>query len=141
MAPASLQDWFEVHNLFVKYTTSLDRCDPEGVVTCFASDGVVDSPLMGIFKGREAIRAFAERTVKASRGRDGQFRHVVSNLVVEAEGDHANATCYLLDYLTADGTTELLSPGEYRCTLTRIDGRWLFNNRMVTLDQPFPIKL
>jgi hypothetical protein len=79
--------------------------------------------------------------VKASRERDGQFRHVVSNLIVDVEGDHANATCYLLDYLTANGKTELLSPGEYRCTLTRIDGRWLFNNRMVTLDQPFPIKL
>jgi SnoaL-like domain len=141
MAPASLQDWFEINNLFIRYTTSLDRCDPEGVASCFADGGTIDSPLMGIFKGREAILAFAERTVKASRERGGRFRHVVSNLIAEVEGDRANATCYLLDYLTADGKTEMLSPGEYRCTLRRVDGRWLFESRMITLDQPFPIKL
>jgi SnoaL-like domain len=141
MEPASLQDWFEIHNLFIKYTTSLDRCDPEGVAGCFSESGEIDSPLFGLFKGRAAIREFAERTVKASRERKGQFRHVVSNLIVEVEGDRAHATCYLLDYLTADGKTELLSPGEYSCNLSRVGGRWLFDDRLITLDQAFPIKL
>lgn len=141
MAPASLQDWFEIHNLFIRYTTALDRGDLDGVAQCFTEHGSIDSPLMGGFQGHKAIRAFAERTARTSRERKAQFRHVVSNLVVDVEGDRAHATCYLLDYLTADGRTELLSPGEYDCDCVRIDGRWLFAERRITLDQKFPIQL
>lgn len=141
MAAASLQDWFEINNLFIKYTRSLDACDPQGVAACFGEDAVLDSPLMGLFEGRVGIRAFAERTAQVSKERNGQFRHVVSNLVVEVEGDHAHARCYFLDYFTSDGKTELLSPGEYTCNLTRRDGVWLFDDRLVLLDQKFPIDM
>src|SRR5262245_15911674 len=118
MAAASLKDWFEIHNLFIKYTTSLDRCEPEDVASSFTEDGTIDSPLMGALKGREAIRAFAERTVKPSREQGGQFRHVVSKS--HRRGGGRVRRRHLLDCLTADGRTELLSPGEYRCTLRRV---------------------
>lgn len=141
MKPAQLQDWFEINNLFTQYTTALDRGDLDGVAACFSDDGIVDSPLMGIFRGRAQIRDFAARTKKVSRERKAQFRHMVTNLTVETAGDRAHATCYFLDYLTADGKTELLSPGVYHCDLSRVGGTWLFDDRKVTLDQKFPIEM
>jgi hypothetical protein len=137
MKPASLQDWFDVHNLFVRYTTSLDACDVESVVDCFAADGWLDSPVLGRFEGREGIREFALRTVKVRDERGGRFRHVVSNLRVETEGDRAVTRCYVLDFLTVKGTTELLSPGEYHCELSRTGGTWRFASRAVHMDQAF----
>ena len=141
MVPASLQDWFEIHNLFIKYTRCLDGLDPEGLAECFGTQASLDSPLMGLFEGKEGIREFARRTIQVCTERNGQFRHVVSNLSVEVEGNKAFARCYFLDYFTGNGKTELLTPGEYFCNLTRTDGRWLFDDRKVVLDQSFPFKM
>ena len=137
MAPASLQDWFDVNALFTRYTTALDACEVDAVVDCFAPDGWLESPVLGRFEGHAGIRQFALRTVKVRDERGGQFRHVVSNLRVDVEGDRALARCYLLDFLTVDGTTTLLSPGEYRCELVRGDGGWRFAGRTVAMDQAF----
>lgn len=141
MQPATLQDWFEINNLFIRYATTLDHCDIEGFAGCFRPTAFIESPVLGRFEGAEGIRAFAERTLRATRERRAQFRHVVTNLVVHVDGDRARATCYLLDFYTVKGQTQLLSPGEYSCDLTRVDGRWLFDNRVVVMDKNFDLRM
>ena len=79
------------------------------------------------------------RTVRLKQEQGVQFRHVVSNLRAEVEGERAHARCYLLDFLTRDGKTELLSPGEYECELKRRVGVWRFVERRVTMDRPFTL--
>ncbi len=137
MKRASLEDWFEVHELIVRYATSLDACDVEAVVACFTPDAWLESPVLGRFEGHDGIREFAQRTVKVRDERGGQFRHVVSNVRVATDGDRGLATCYLLDYLTVAGSTELLSPGEYRCDLARAGGAWKLASRAVHMDRTF----
>jgi hypothetical protein len=141
MQPASAQDWFAIHGLFIRYTRALDDGDPDGVAACFHPDGVVDSPLIGRCTGHAAIRAFARRTAQKSAETGGQFRHMVSNLVAETQGDLARARCYFLDLFTEAGKTVLLTPGDYLCTLSRRGGPWLFDERKVVLDQTFPLRL
>jgi hypothetical protein len=139
MAPASLEQWFAINGLFVRYATSLDLCDVESVVACFEPDGWLESPVLGRFDGSEGIREFAMRTVRLKQEQGVQFRHVVSNLRAEVEGERACARCYLLDFLTRDGATELLSPGEYDCELKRTNGAWRFVYRKVTMDRVFAL--
>ncbi len=98
MAAASLDDWFAVNNLFIRYATSLDHCDVEAVVACFEPDGTIESPVLGRFAGAAGIRAFAQRTVRMKQEQGAQFRHVVSNLRVDVDGERASARCYLLDF-------------------------------------------
>ena len=93
---------------------------------------------LGRFAGHAGIREFALRTVKVRDERGGQFRHVVTNLRVDTDGDRAVAHCYLLDFLTVAGATELLSPGEYRCELVRVAGAWRLTHRAVAMDRAFP---
>lgn len=137
MATATLEQWFAVNALFIRYATSLDHCDVEAVVGCFEPDGWLDSPVLGRFDGAAGIREFAQRTVRLKQEQGAQFRHVVSNLRVDVEGELAKAWCYLLDFVTRDGKTELLSPGEYECVLKRTDGVWRFVERRVTMDRLF----
>jgi 3-phenylpropionate/cinnamic acid dioxygenase small subunit len=133
---ATMEEWFAIHGLFVRYATSLDHGDVESVVACFLPDATLESPVLGKFAGHAGIRDFARRT--ANLLQDGvQFRHVVSNLVADVDGDRGNARCYLLDFRTRAGRTQLLSPGEYRCDLRKVDGDWRFATRVVTMDQPF----
>ena len=136
-ADASNEDWISIERLFIRYATSLDRGDVEAVVDCFTADCVLESPVLGTFAGHDGIRDFAGRTAQLLREQHVQFRHVVSNLVADVDGDAAHARCYLLDFRTRDGRTELLSPGEYACDLARAGGRWRFARRAVAMDRPF----
>ena len=137
MGKLSLEDRFEISDLFIRYATSLDACDTEAVVACFTADGWLESPVKGRYEGHDGIRRFAEDTARIRAERGGQFRHVLANLRIAVEGDRAQAKCYLLDYLTQDGRTELLSPGEYECELVRVNGDWRFHSRTVHMDVVF----
>jgi ketosteroid isomerase-like protein len=140
MTPASMEDWFRVNELFTRYATALDRGEVEAVVDCFTADATLTSPVLGTFSGPAGIRDFAARTAHLKAEHGAQFRHVLSNLQVEVDGDRARATCYLLDFITRDGTTELLSPGEYECALRRAHGAWRFESRLVRMDRPFAVQ-
>lgn len=136
MTDATREDWFAIHEVFVRYATCLDHGDVEGVVACFVPEATLTSPVLGRFDGHAGIRDFAQRTADLLR-QGVQFRHVVSNLTAQVDGDRALARCYLLDFRTRDGRTELLSPGVYDCELRKIGAQWLFVRRDVTMDQPF----
>ncbi len=134
MGAPSVEDWIAINDLFTRYATALDHGDVEVVVDCFTANGVVDSPVMGSFTGQVAIREFAERNARFQKEQSVQMRHFVSNVRMDVEGDRARASCYLLNYLTKDGKSELVSPGEYDCRLVKCDGRWRFEYRLVILD-------
>ena len=128
-----LEDRLAINDLFVRYTTALDRGDVETLVDCFTPDGSLDSPAVGRHAGHAAIRAFAERFARFHEG-GAQLRHVISNLAVEIDADHATATCYLMNVLTRDGKSRLLAPGRYECELVKSADRWRFHRRVVILD-------
>lgn len=139
MTPPSVEDWIKINALFTRYAIALDQGEVETIVACFTVDGVVDSPIMGSFSGHAAIREFAERNARL-RQAGTQMRHVISNVQAEVDGDRAQAVCYLTNYITKDGKSELVSPGVYNCKLVKRDGDWLFAYRLVTLDRPAVIE-
>src|ERR1700686_1763424 len=99
MSLGYLEDRLAIHDLFVRYTTALDKGDVETLVDCFTPDGSLDSPAVGSHSGHAAIRGFAERFARFNE-RGSQLRHVISNLAVKLDGNRAHATCYLLNVLT-----------------------------------------
>src|SRR5438067_913470 len=127
MSLGYLEDRLAINDLFVRYTTALDRGDVE------TPDGSLDSPAVGRHAGHAAIRGFAEHFALFHEN-GAQLRHVISNLAVEIAGDHATATCYLLNVLTRDGKSRLLAPGRYECELVKNAGQWRFQTRVVILD-------
>ena len=112
MTTTSIEDRLTINDLFVRYTTALDAGDVETIVGCFTEDGLLESPTVGTYAGRRAIREFAQRFARFHEG-GAQLRHVISNLVVTLDGDQAKASCYLLNVITRDGQSRLLAPGRY----------------------------
>ena len=135
MAHPSIEDRMAINDLFVRYTTALDAGDVDTIVDCFTEDASLESPTVGTYTGRRHIREFAERFARF-RANGAQLRHVISNLAIQVYGDHARATCYLLNMITRNGKSELLAPGRYECDLERDESGWRFNRRLVILDQP-----
>ena len=138
MATPSIEDRLAISDLFVRYTTALDECDIDRVVSCFTPDCTLVSPSHGAFHGHDGIRKFAAPNVKLKE-RGAQFRHFISNLVIDQQGDLAKAYCYLLDFVTVDGKTELLSPGVYDCDLVKQGGAWRMKQRLVNMDYKFTL--
>jgi uncharacterized protein (TIGR02246 family) len=135
---SAIEDRLAIKDLFVRYTTALDAGDVETVVGCFTADAVLESPAIGVIAGREAIRAFARRFATL-RANGTQFRHMISNLAAEIEGDRAGATCYLLVLITRDGRSRQLPPGRYECELVKDDGQWRFRRRVVFHDHAYTL--
>jgi ketosteroid isomerase-like protein len=140
MAKPSTEDRIAIEDLLVRYTTSLDALDIEALVGCFVEDCLLESPVVGRYEGLAGIRRFAEDMARHARQHGGTFRHVVSNFRIDVEGDHGTARCYLLDFLTVGGRTELLSPGEYECELIKLAGEWRFKSRIVHMDHVFTLR-
>jgi uncharacterized protein (TIGR02246 family) len=134
-----IEDRLAIHDLLVRYVTALDRGDVETVVDCFTQDASLESPVIGKIAGREAIRAFAARFA-ALRAKGTQFRHMVTNIAAEIEGDRARATAYLLVFITAHGASRRLPPGRYDCKAIKDGGAWRFSRRTVFHDHDYTLE-
>ena len=55
---------------------------------------------------------------------------LIHNLIVDLDGDRATSTCVM--NATIYGTTHAIM-GEYRDTFRRVDGKWLFAERIFTM--------
>jgi uncharacterized protein (TIGR02246 family) len=138
MTGGTLEDRAAIHDLFTRYCCALDNGEVETVVDCFTVDAVLKSPVIDL-KGRDAIRAFAGRFA-AQRAAGTQFRHMVTNIAAEIEGDRAVVTAYLLVLISKDGAHRTLPPGRYECELVKRDGVWLFNRRAVFHDHEYVLE-
>src|SRR5215211_6872896 len=88
----ALEDAEAIRNLKARYAALCDKqYDADGIAALFTEDAVWESPGLGRFEGREAIRNFF-------RGASGIFSfaiHYSLNGHIEVDGDVARARWYL----------------------------------------------
>jgi len=88
----ALEDAEAIRNLKARYAALCDaQYDADGIAMLFTEDALWESPGLGRFEGREAIRGFF-------RGASGIFSfaiHYSLNGQIEVEGDTAQARWYL----------------------------------------------
>lgn len=121
----TLEDRLTIQELLARYNHAIDSGDAEGWAATFAPDGTFESR-GATHSGTEALVAFA----RDFSGRMAGARHWNNNLVIEADGDRATATCYL--QLWREG--QLVSEGRYVDALRKVDGQWRFTSRKVVRD-------
>jgi uncharacterized protein (TIGR02246 family) len=134
----SIEDRVAIGELLVRYAGALDAGDVATVVDCFTADAALESPAIGRIAGRDAIRAFAERFA-AQRAAGVQFRHLVTNIAVEIDGDRARVTAYLMVFITENGASRRLPPGRYECAAVRETDVWRFSRRTVFHDHDYTL--
>lgn len=139
MGKPSTEDRFAIADLFARYMWAIDTGDVEALVSCFTRDGALESPAVGIYAGRDSIRVFATRFADFQR-RGTQLRHVLSNLLIDVDGDHGFAKCYLVVFQVRDGGSKLLGPGRYECRLRKEDDEWRFEHRLVLMDHDYELE-
>ena len=133
-APAlSADDQLAIRDVIARYCWSLDTGDVEGLVSCFASDGVLvwdafDVPLQ--WQGAAALRHFASflRDQPATAGR----QHHVTNVLLEADGDGARGKAFVAVAMRqGEGPHRLNVMGWYEDHFRRENGQWKLARRTI----------
>ncbi len=106
-----LEDAEAIRNLKARYAALCDnQYDADGIASLFTEDAVWESPALGRFEGREAIRSFF-------RGASGIFSfaiHYSLNGQIEVEGDIARARWYLFMPCTVAAGNKAVWRARYR---------------------------
>ena len=123
----ALEDAEAIRNLKARYAALCDRqYDADGIAALFTEDATWDSPGLGRFEGREAIRTFF-------RGASAIFSfaiHYSLNGRIEVDGDTARASWYLFMPCTvAAGNRAMWRASIDHETYARVAGRWMFSQK------------
>src|SRR4051812_38355 len=129
-AVRALVDQQEIADLCVRYMTALDTRDWRLLESCFLESGAFVHP-----GGRlEGFAAILERTSTALNPLD-RTQHLLSNVLVEVDGDTARSHCYFQAQHVRQGTPggdTYLIAGSYADRLVRTADGWRIAERVQT---------
>jgi uncharacterized protein (TIGR02246 family) len=123
----ALEDAEAIRNLKARYAALCDqKYDADPIAALFTDDALWDSPGLGRFEGREAIRNFF-------RGASEIFSfaiHYSLNGQIEIDGDTARARWYLFMPCTVTaGNRAMWRASIDHETYARVDGTWLISSK------------
>jgi len=133
-------DRAEIENLQARYMFALDWQDPAAYASTFTEDGVLDwaggvvNGRAAIFKEVQGMRTnFAKREAADAPKRPARLRHMITNVVLKFDGDHAVGKAYWfeIDNNTTGRWPVVSGYGHYDDELRKVDGHWLFARRRI----------
>ena len=106
-----------------------DNYDADALADLFTEDAVWDGGIRGRNDGREEIRRFFQRAPQ----RLPFAIHMVTNSIIEVDGDTAKGTWYLFQPCTfAEGDRAVWGAARYDEDYVRVNGNWKFQHLKLT---------
>lgn len=125
-----IEDRIAIERLLVEYGRTLDNRDFAAYSHLFAENGEWKGAL-GSYRGPAAIQAAMEK-IFADAAADipkGKNFHVMSNFVIDVQGDRATASSMFIFYKLDKSKPEAAVAGRYEDILVREKGVWRFLQR------------
>lgn len=132
----SVADRLEIRELISRYNRAVDGGDPEAWADTFTPDGVFESLLVGTFRGRDELLAFAREF-----GRDSRYsqwtggQHWIGNLIIEGDTDRAEVFSYHLMFVPEEATVRGVLMAAHEDIVVRSEPGWRFERRKLV---PWP---
>ena len=125
------QDRDEIRDVLVRYATAIDTRNWALFRTCFTENASTDYGDVGAWSDVDGITSFMEATHRLF----GNTNHMLSNFVVNVDGDRARATSYVHVVLAfaRDPEKWVDSVGRYEDTLVRNSAGWQIAERRTIL--------
>lgn len=124
-------DKVEIQELTARYANAMDDTDLDAWMATWDGNGLWKGGL-GEFQGTEKLKELFADLGDRIKNR----RHVMTNFVIEGEGDQADQRCYMLVFDRVN-EARLIASGVYNDRLIKADGKWKFLERRVALDPSF----
>lgn len=125
-----IEDRMAIERLLLEYGRTLDNRDFAAYSKLFAANGEWKGAL-GAYRGPAAIQAAMEKlfTDAAADIPKGKNFHVMSNFIIDIQGDRATARSMFIFYKMEGSKPEAAVAGRYEDTLIREQGVWRFLQR------------
>jgi hypothetical protein len=134
-------DRIEVGDILNRYFAACRMADNEAtLLDLFTDDAILDGP-RGYREGTGGVIEFAAQERGTSTGKAPKTtkvgRMIMSNPVVEGDGDNATVTCGWIS-ISHDphdpSVAASFRTGSHDCTCVKVDGRWKIRERIVRID-------
>ncbi len=125
-----IEDQQAIERLLLDYGRTLDARDFAAYAALFAANGEWQGAL-GVYKGPKDIQAAMQKifTDAAADIPKGRNFHVMSNFIIDVQGDRATARSSFIFY-KLDGARPVAEvAGRYEDVLIRVGGAWKFQQR------------
>ena len=144
-----LADRVAIEDLIVRYYAHLGRGDPSAFGDYYTEDAVFDvngvvltgrEEIEGIYGGLDEDAARAEDAAPSEQHEQGVAHMLLSNPVIEVDGDTATASFIWTQIRNPDikGPPVFVEQGREYDLLVKRDGRWLIQKRTVIADSGMP---
>lgn len=131
-----LIDEAEIRNLLVRIAQLSDEGELDDYIACFSESAIWGGAGFPERKGHAAILEGArERRASGTAGPGTQTRHLLSNSVVEVEGDRARVRSVFLFYRETKAVPKLDRMGVYEDSLRRTPSGWKLDSRTIVQPQ------
>ncbi len=127
-----IMDYIEIQQIFARYVPGLDSASGDVVASDFTEDGVFDLGPLGVHRGREEIRAFADRDNWTAEGLAAFARgagHVLNSPLITIDGDTAVGTCTSMIYFRGEAEYRMTRLTVVRLELARTAEGWRITKR------------
>jgi 3-phenylpropionate/cinnamic acid dioxygenase small subunit len=125
------EDKAEIQELTARYANAMDDMDLDAWMATWDGNGLWKGGL-GEFQGTQKLKELFAALGDRIKNR----RHVMTNFVIDADGDLADQRCYMLVFDRVN-EARLIASGVYNDRLIKTDGKWKFLERRVALDPSF----
>ena len=130
----SLEEKAAITDLLYAYNTAVDVLDIDGWSACFTPDGVFHGAY-DTFRAHNDKARFGQHARELEASGLPRLRHFLSNIRIDLKDDVAECHCFFQIIATPDqGPSTVAMVGEYTDRVIKLDGRWLFQDRVVSTD-------
>ena len=128
-----LTERLAIEDVFAQYAHTADGYDADGWVSCFTEEGIFEIESDGNrtqFIGRQALHDFICAHIRLLPS----TRHVMTNHLVNIDGDRALHRCTVTGMLSRPEKVYTFISGWYESTLEKVAGDWKIKHRIVHVD-------
>ena len=136
MDPTTVEDTLSIHQLYARYSDAIMRNDATTFGSCWSEDGYW--LLLGNeHRGKEAIvEAYSNSVVGTNF-----IMHLSMSPLISIDGNKAKVRSQIQEILHFSGGGAMLILANYNDELQKIDGKWLFADRRISVRYSGPFSM
>jgi uncharacterized protein (TIGR02246 family) len=126
-----IDDRLAIEQLLMEYGRAVDNRDFAAFAALFTDDGEWKGA-QGSYRGPKQIQESMEKifTAAAADIPKGSNFHLLTNVIIDLQGDHATASSKFIFYKMNGAKPQAEVAGRYEDRLVRVGGAWKFQQRL-----------
>ncbi len=126
-----IDDRIAIEQLLMEYGRAVDNRDFAAFAALFTDEGEWKGA-QGSYRGRKDIQQSMEKIFSAAAADipKGKNFHLLTNVIIDLQGDHATASSKFIFYTMNGAKPEAAVAGRYEDRLVRVGGAWKFQQRL-----------